>query len=44
MRYVPRWYKENESRIYLVVRQSPASKKVKTEAKEDVTRRQQVKV
>jgi ribosomal protein S2 len=34
MRSMPRCYKKNKSRVYLVVRQSPASKAVNTEAEE----------
>jgi hypothetical protein len=49
VRSVPRCYKQDKSRVYLVVRQSPASKGVNTEAEEAtaliaVTRRQPAKI
>jgi hypothetical protein len=49
MRFVPRSYKQDKSRIQLLVRESPASKEVNTAAEEAtalvaVARRQPVKV
>jgi hypothetical protein len=49
VRSVPRCYKQNKSRVQLVVRHSPAVKNVKAEdeeatALEAVTRRQPVKI
>jgi hypothetical protein len=47
--FVPRCYKQNKPRIEIVLRQSPVSKGVNTEAEETtaleaVTRRQPVKI
>jgi hypothetical protein len=49
VRSVPRCYKQDKSRVSLVVRQSPASKDVNTEAEETtvletITRRQLAKI
>jgi hypothetical protein len=49
VRSVPRCYKQDKYRVYILARQSPASKNVNTEAEEAtvleaVTRRQPVKI
>jgi hypothetical protein len=44
VRFMPRCYKQDKSRVYLVGRQSPASKGVNIKAEEAVIRRQPVKV